>query len=451
MGRHIKRKRTIITGASRGAASRKLAIVLLAQVWSRCKYVQLVDVFCPLQRDCEIVKCECNAPGVAEALRACHGNAGGTVLARQRIATAHQNQDRVIRGRQHRDGPASIQHICSGAYTVNEALRRQRLSTRTASCGPSLMQSTLTWMRWMRWLPVQQVAAILSNVFKDVGTNFAAVASGAPASAAPVGVVTTTPSQSLPANVTLDPSIVKLLNQSMANGVSPSVITAIQKALLQQQQAGSDLGTLQGAARTVASFLSLPATLGTGANIRDFTARIDQLRALRDSVRTFLGADEYVAITNYLLTAAQLGLQFVAAFPLAQLAYVVAQLALGAAITGLIAAIFYIVGSALAIAATIPGLQAALADRDNAAGLTNNGVGATIPTRSSEETSTAPSAFMPDPLLLDITNKATDIYMPVVAWAFSKQATGGLTLVNGLLSAVTDGMSMFTGITNTLG
>ncbi|GFH12319.1 uncharacterized protein HaLaN_07978 [Haematococcus lacustris] len=296
-----------------------------------------------------------------------------------------------------------------------------------------------------------QVAAILSNVFKDVGTNFAAVASGAPASAAPVGVVTTTPSQSLPANVTLDPSIVKLLNQSMANGVSPSVITAIQKALLQQQQAGSDLGTLQGAARTVASFLSLPATLGTGANIRDFTARIDQLRALRDSVRTFLGTEEYVAITNYLLTAAQLGLQFVAAFPLAQLAYVVAQLALGAAITGLIAAIFYIVGSALAIAATIPGLQAALADRDNAAGLTNNGVGATIPTRSSEETSTAPSAFMPDPLLLDITSKATDIYMPVVAWAFSKQATGGLTLVNGLLSAVTDGMSMFTGITNTLG
>ncbi|KAJ9534144.1 hypothetical protein QJQ45_002139 [Haematococcus lacustris] len=446
MGRHIKRKRTIITGASRGAASRKLAIVLLAQVWSRCKCVQLVDVFCPLQRGCEIVKCDRNAPGVAEALRACHGNAGGTVLARQRIAAAHQ-----IRGRQHRDGPASIQHICSGAYTVDEALRRQRLSTRTANCGPSLMQSPLTWMRWMRWLRVQQVAAILSNVFKDVGTNFAAVASGAPASAAPVGVVTTTPSQSLPANVTLDPSIVKLLNQSMANGVSPSVITAIQKALLQQQQAGSDLGTLQGAARTVASFLSLPATLGTGANIRDFTARIDQLRALRDSVRTFLGADEYVAITNYLLTAAQLGLQFVAAFPLAQLAYVVAQLALGAAITGLIAAIFYIVGSALAIAASIPGLQTALAGRADAGDLTNNGVGATIPTRSSVETSTAPSAFMPDPLLLDITSKATDIYMPVVAWAFSKQATGGLTLVNGLLSAVTDGMSMFTGITNTLG
>ncbi|KAJ9506110.1 hypothetical protein QJQ45_016598 [Haematococcus lacustris] len=255
-----------------------------------------------------------------------------------------------------------------------------------------------------------QVAAILSNVFRDVSSNFAAVATGAPASASPVGAVPTTPSQPVSSNATLDPSIVQLLNQSMTAGMPANVVTAIQKALLQQQQAGSDLGTLQGAARTVASFLSLPATLGTGTNIRDFTARIDQLRALRDSVRTFLGADEYVAITGYLLTAAQLGLQFVAAFPLAQLAFVVAQLALGAAITGLIAAIFYIVGSALAIAASIPGLQTALANRDSAAQLTNNGVGATIPTRSSEESSAMPTPFMPDPLLLDITSKAADIY-----------------------------------------
>ncbi|KAL6744812.1 hypothetical protein V8C86DRAFT_3036317 [Haematococcus lacustris] len=165
-----------------------------------------------------------------------------------------------------------------------------------------------------------QVAAILSNVFRDVSSNFAAVATGAPASASPVGAVPTTPSQPLSSNATLDPSIVQLLNQSMAAGMPANVVTAIQKALLQQQQAGSDLGTLQ--------------------------------------------------------------------------------------------------------------------------------------------------------LLLDITSKAADIYTPqaacphslpsaqhcpssqlkpVVAWAFSNQATGGLSLVNGLLTAVTDGMSMFSGITNTLG
>ncbi|KAL6757866.1 hypothetical protein V8C86DRAFT_1615782 [Haematococcus lacustris] len=90
-----------------------------------------------------------------------------------------------------------------------------------------------------------QVAAILSNVFRDVSSNFAAVATGAPASASPVGAVPTTPSQPLSSNATLDPSIVQLLNQSMAAGMPANVVTAIQKALLQQQQAGSDLGTLQ--------------------------------------------------------------------------------------------------------------------------------------------------------------------------------------------------------------
>ncbi|KAL6757865.1 hypothetical protein V8C86DRAFT_3025903 [Haematococcus lacustris] len=180
-----------------------------------------------------------------------------------------------------------------------------------------------------------QVAAILSNVFRDVSSNFAAVATGAPASASPVGAVPTTPSQPLSSNATLDPSIVQLLNQSMAAGMPANVVTAIQKALLQQQQAGSDLGTLQGAARTVASFLSLPATLGTGANIRDFMARIDQLRALRDSVKT---------------------------------------------------------------------------------------------------------------LLSNITSTAARLYMPVVAWALSNQAMGGLTLLNNVLTGVADGMSIFTGI-----
>ncbi|KAL6744885.1 hypothetical protein V8C86DRAFT_3036189 [Haematococcus lacustris] len=229
-----------------------------------------------------------------------------------------------------------------------------------------------------------QVAAILSNVFRDVSSNFAAVATGAPASASPVGAVPTTPSQPLSSNATLDPSIVQLLNQSMAAGMPANVVTAIQKALLQQQQAGSDLGTLQGAARTVASFLSLPATLGTGANIRDFTARIDQLRALRDSVKTQHRSTSWPA-----------------------------------------------------------------------------------PCKECHST-----GFPSQQLLLDITSKAADIYTPqaacphslpsaqhcpssqlkpVVAWAFSNQATGGLSLVNGLLTAVTDGMSMFSGITNTLG
>ncbi|KAL6759397.1 hypothetical protein V8C86DRAFT_3133361 [Haematococcus lacustris] len=305
-----------------------------------------------------------------------------------------------------------------------------------------------------------RAAAILSSVLQDVGSNFAALAGGATVSAAPVGVLVTpttstpTASQTAASNVTLDPSIVKLLNQSMANGVSPSVITAIQKALLQQQQAGSDLGTLEGAARTVASFLSLPATLGTGANIRDFTARIDQLRALRDSVRTFLGTAELATITNYLLTAAQLGLQFVAAFPLAQLAYLTALIALGAAITGLIAGIFYTVGSALAIAASVPAV-AAIGTGDAGTG-TTTGNGAAIDTRDGNESSassasSASGSLIKDPLVRDIQMKAMAIYKPIVSWALSSNAMGGLKLVDGLLGAVSSGMGTFSGIASVVG
>lgn len=42
---------------------------------------------------------------------------------------------------------------------------------------------------------------------------------------------------------------------------------------------------LQNAAQTVAAFLNLPSTLGTGANIRMFQQRLDQIKSLFDQVK----------------------------------------------------------------------------------------------------------------------------------------------------------------------
>lgn len=61
---------------------------------------------------------------------------------------------------------------------------------------------------------------------------------------------------------------------------------------------------------------------------------------------SYLNHEQFRQISAVLLTAAQLGLQSVT-IPLAYLAFAIGLIALGAAITGLVAGVFYILASAL--------------------------------------------------------------------------------------------------------
>ncbi|KAF5841824.1 hypothetical protein DUNSADRAFT_10887 [Dunaliella salina] len=150
----------------------------------------------------------------------------------------------------------------------------------------------------------------------------------------------------------LNEDISFLLRMANQTGMDPEVTSAIEQSLRQQQSTGSLRG-VESAASTVANFLRLPSTIGTGKNLKLFASQLDAMQDLRNRVSGLLRFDQLRTIDNHLITAQQLALGWVAAFPLAQLTFIVAALALAASILALLGGIFYIVASSLLLASSI--------------------------------------------------------------------------------------------------
>ncbi|GAX76839.1 hypothetical protein CEUSTIGMA_g4285.t1 [Chlamydomonas eustigma] len=103
----------------------------------------------------------------------------------------------------------------------------------------------------------------------------------------------------------------------------------------------------------VQSLEGLSAPLGSGDNLAQLQSRIAQLKGYYKDARTFLHTDDAVRIGGYIATLESLGIQFLAAFPIAELSFFIAELALATAITGLLGGILYTAASAVGLAGSI--------------------------------------------------------------------------------------------------
>ncbi|KAG1680586.1 hypothetical protein FOA52_015034 [Chlamydomonas sp. UWO 241] len=188
------------------------------------------------------------------------------------------------------------------------------------------------------------------------------------------------------------------------------------------------------------------APVGSGDNLKEWQSRVDAVKGYYLDAKKYLGVDDALLIRSYIITLEGLGIEYISAYPLAEVSFFATVVGLGSAITSLIGGIMYAVASALSLPPAIAGLDGAIrAAQDAGFDVQGGRVLRSLQDGMRQADGPAPPSLadsIASPALVDgVINAAVDVNNQLMPWILSGGADPLMRLAVDILSVTNDSLT----------